>query len=618
MSARTRKSAVCLLCAYLLVFLGVPAPSLAGAFIFSGESNGVDVITHPIGYDGTGGVISVSVCIDPTSTNAANMVNSVQNAIATWNELVATSPNLLFGANNDVPATQNDFESVVLHELGHCIGLAHPNAATESGLAGNNRNYTKATDGADDSFDLNSGGDGIIGSADDVRGDDVNLHWYVDADNDPCNTTIGTNDDSTMSRGLGNLPGSDVFAANGDRAVCNNLGFANTEAVMQQGQNNDEDQRALGGDDIRTLRLGMSGLDETEGTGDDYTITLTYAGLTTACDIPLDFDNTQTGFAVCSTTGNFLDDTHVAIDTAAIFFNTGGNWYFNPFLGDPPVCDAGDGYSAECAGTTTSIALDATGSSDPEGGALTYAWTSDCPGASFDDATGATPTLTIDTSPGCNVSCSVELTVTDEDANSVECESDVTVTDSTDPVATCPADAVVECDQPNDPTATGTGSGSDVCDPDPSVGFSDAIAPGACPQEFTITRTWTATDECGLTDSCNQIVEVVDTTDPVISCNAPATISPNDAPASFTATAVDNCDDSPDVEVVAYDCFHINGAGKIKSKLESCVVDFSGSTITILDSGGVGDTIQWTVTTGDDCGNGAVATCEVQVVMPTP
>jgi hypothetical protein len=202
-----------------------------------------------------------------------------------------------------------------------------------------------------------------------------------------------------MSRALGNLPGGDLFAANGDRTVCNNLGFANTEAVMQQGQNNDEDQRQLGGDDVRTLGLGMSGLDETQGTGDDYTITLTYAGLTTACDIPLDFDNTQTGFAVCQAGGTFLNATHIAINSSNIFFNTGSTWFFNDVLiSDPPVCDAGDGYTEECQGTVTNVALDGTGSSDPDNPPITYAWSSDCPGASFDDDTSPTPTLSVNTS----------------------------------------------------------------------------------------------------------------------------------------------------------------------------------------------------------------------------
>ena len=131
-----------------------------------------------------------------------------------------------------------------------------------------------------------------------------------------------------------------------------------------------------------------------------------------------------------------------------------------------------------------------------------------------------------------------------------------------------------------------------------------------------ITRTWTATDVCSLTDNCDQTIEVVDTTGPVISCNAPDTIIPSDAPISFAATAVDNCDAVPDVEILSFDCFKINQNGKIISKLESCVVELNGPTITILDSGGVGDNITWVVSTTDDCGNTVETLCALEVVNP--
>ena len=110
-------------------------------------------------------------------------------------------------------------------------------------------------------------------------------------------TIESTVDASTYSRDLADLPVGDLFAANADRDVTAALGFPDTEAVMQQGQFIDEDQRALNHDDVATLRLGMAGLDETAGTADDYTLTLTYAGMTTACDIVLDFDNSQTSVA---------------------------------------------------------------------------------------------------------------------------------------------------------------------------------------------------------------------------------------------------------------------------------------------------------------------------------
>jgi len=599
-----------------LLLVGTPSETRAGGFIFAGEANGVNVITHPQGYGGAGGVVNVSVCIDPTSTNAAAMAIPVQNAIATWNAQAATTPNLIFGAGNNIPATAVDFESAVLHEIGHCIGLAHVNLATESGLLAANRNYTKSTDGANNTFDINAGVDTIIGSSDDVRGDDVNLHWYVNAVNNPCNTIVGTNDSTTMSRVLANLPAGQLFATNGDLNVCANLGFANTEAVMQQGQRTDEDQRELTGDGVRTLRLGMSGSDAVVGGGDDYTINLTYAGMVAACNIPIDFDNTQTGFAVCQAGGVFLNPTHVAINSANIFFNTGATWFFNNVLFEPPVCDADGPYTAECDGTSTTLTLDGSGSSDPEDGTPSFAWTSDCPSAAFDDDTSSTPQLTVDSSPGCAVSCNVSLTVTDSDNNSVTCGSTVSVEDTEEPDITCPADVTLECDESTDPSNTGTPTSSDVCDPNPTDAFSDSVAAGVCAQESVITRTWTATDECGISNSCDQTITVEDTTAPVISCNSPATIIPPDAPISFTATAVDNCEADPLVEITGFDCFKFTRKGKRISKLRSCVIQTNGPTITIEDSGGVGDNITWDVRATDDCGNFSEVTCALEVINP--
>ena len=239
----------------------------------------------------------IRVGIDPGSPYAAEMVEPIKNIISVFNNLTVTTGNLISGGDNDIPSHAFDFESVALHEMGHALGLAHPNLATESNLPGSNQNYTKSTTGNNGGYDLNPGTDGVIGSADDIRGDDVNLHWFKRSDNDPF-TLGGTVDATTYSRDLTDLPSGDSFAANGDRDVANALGYSDTEAVMQQGTNNEETQRTLVADDVATLRLACAGLDETEGTADDYTINLVYAGLTTNADMVIDFDSSQTSFAV--------------------------------------------------------------------------------------------------------------------------------------------------------------------------------------------------------------------------------------------------------------------------------------------------------------------------------
>ena len=306
----------------------------AGTYIFAGETYGVNLVLHPTGYNGQGGTLTIRVCIDPNSANASAMEIPVQNNINVYNRLQPTTGNLVSGGNNDIANNQYDFESVALHELGHCIGMAHVNAASESGLSGGNQNYTKATNGSNNQFDINPGTDGLIGSSDDIRGDDVNLHWYRKSNNNPF-TIDNPVDSSTYVRDLTDLQLlGHSFATNADRTVAANMGFPNTEAVMQQLTYNDEAQRALTHDDVATLRYAASGKNENAGTSDDYTINLEYGGISSSssCNITLDFDNGQTGFATCYVSGSSLpgSSSHWKIASANIYFNTGFNWFFNP------------------------------------------------------------------------------------------------------------------------------------------------------------------------------------------------------------------------------------------------------------------------------------------------
>ena len=89
--------------------------------------------------------------------------------------------------------------------------------------------------------------------------------------------------------------------------------------------------------------------------------------------------------------------------------------------------------------------------------------------------------------------------------------------DNTPPVITCPPDTTVECDASTDPAATGSATATDNCDPDPAITYSDAVDLSGCGgYTGTITRTWTATDTCGNTSDCVQVITIVDTTPPTI------------------------------------------------------------------------------------------------------
>lgn len=348
----------------------------AGTFVFAGEGNGVDMVAHPEGYSGTGGAISVDVCIEPTTNNQADMIVPLQNAIAHWNQMQQSVGNLRSGSDNQLTASQVDWESTMMHELGHCIGLAHPNLANESGLTGSDLEYTKTTDGADNAFNLTIGADNVRGSGDDTRGDDVNMHWYRRNSNNPFALQEPPFDFSTYARDLTALPAGQTFAANGDRTVSGLLSASGTEAIMQQGQFSDEDQRTLTADDVATLRLARAGNDRTAGNADDYTVQLTYGGVGTGCKITAIIDTTFAGLAVCELGGSFLSGNNIQITSARMRFSATTNWHFATIRVPEPVAEtisvASGGTATTTSGGATSLLANDT---HPNGTALVLSTT---------------------------------------------------------------------------------------------------------------------------------------------------------------------------------------------------------------------------------------------------
>ncbi|SHN21687.1 hypothetical protein SAMN05216269_1254, partial [Flavobacterium xinjiangense] len=144
--------------------------------------------------------------------------------------------------------------------------------------------------------------------------------------------------------------------------------------------------------------------------------------------------------------------------------------------------------------------------------------------------------------PG-NYSVTRTWTATDDCGNTATCSRTIAVQDTTPPVITCPTVvSLINCPAaPNFGTATAT----DTCDPSVAITFVDATTPGNCPGNYSVTRTWTATDDCGNTATCNRTINVQDITPPVINC--PTVVSPINCPATPTfgvATATDTCDPS--------------------------------------------------------------------------
>jgi len=123
-------------------------------------------------------------------------------------------------------------------------------------------------------------------------------------------------------------------------------------------------------------------------------------------------------------------------------------------------------------------------------------------------------------------------------------------------------------------------------------------------------------DSLAQADEDTASAEVVDTTPPDVLCNTGLVVPPN-KPVSFTATATDLCTAGAIVPaLIDYECFKINGAGKVVDKTKSCKVTLNGPTVTIKNTGGVGQHIAWIARGVDGSGNAREVTCEVVVANP--
>ena len=129
------------------------------------------------------------------------------------------------------------------------------------------------------------------------------------------------------------------------------------------------------------------------------------------------------------------------------------------------------------------------------------------------------------------------FTATDDCGNSSSATQTITVQDTTAPELTIPADYTVECSDamPMD-DATATDNCGEV-----TIDVVSETTAGSCAGEYTITRTFTATDDCGNSSSATQTITVQDTTAPELTIPADYTVECSDAMPMDDATATDNC-----------------------------------------------------------------------------
>ncbi|MCB9224541.1 MAG: gliding motility-associated C-terminal domain-containing protein [Crocinitomicaceae bacterium] len=181
--------------------------------------------------------------------------------------------------------------------------------------------------------------------------------------------------------------------------------------------------------------------------------------------------------------------------------------------------------------------------------------------------------------------------ITDDCGNITDVTQTITVNDVTPPTGTAPANLTVQCsaDVPASNTALVTGV-SDNCTAVPAVNFvSDASNGLTCPE--IITRTYEIVDDCGNTTTVTQTITVDDTTNPTASNPAQTIVPGGPAPAPDPNVVIDEADNCTANPVVAF-------------------------VSQVSDNNPCPETITYTYSVTDDCGNQITVTHEVLITDP--
>ncbi|OIQ28594.1 MAG: hypothetical protein BM564_09385, partial [Bacteroidetes bacterium MedPE-SWsnd-G2] len=145
----------------------------------------------------------------------------------------------------------------------------------------------------------------------------------------------------------------------------------------------------------------------------------------------------------------------------------------------------------------------------------------------------------------CNFNYEVkrEWTVSDACGNSTTAIQTITIEDTEAPIfEALPSESTQECGSDLnfvDPVV------SDNCDSKIDLKFVDTIVDGDCPNSYSVTRTWSATDDCGNTSNAIQIINIEDTQAPIFeSLPSEETVNCEDGFVFQQAVVSDECSNS--------------------------------------------------------------------------
>jgi hypothetical protein len=255
-------------------------------------------------------------------------------------------------------------------------------------------------------------------------------------------------------------------------------------------------------------------------------------------------------------------------------------------LNQTPTADAGNNQVVEQQGPAgSSVMLDGSGSSDPDGDTLTYSWS-----GVFGNASGELPTVMI---PATGSPHTVTLVVNDGTADSESDTVQITVQDTIAPAITVSNVGPIEATGPETPAdIAASANAADL------VGVDSFSASNNGP--FTVGTTaviWTAMDAAGNTSSATQNVTIDDTTAPAITVSNVGPIE-----ATGPNTTVDIAASASATDLVGVDSFSASNNGPFAVGTTAVIwtaMDAAGNTSTATQNVTIVDTTAPVVTATD-------------------
>ena len=108
------------------------------------------------------------------------------------------------------------------------------------------------------------------------------------------------------------------------------------------------------------------------------------------------------------------------------------------------------------------------------------------------------------------------------------CTQLISQVDMAAPVLVCPSNLAIECNASTNTSNTGVATATDNCDTNVALSFNDTVMIGVC--TGTISRVWTATDDCGNSSVCTQIITLIEVSNPgssyYVDVNNPSPVYP--------------------------------------------------------------------------------------------